>query len=213
MKTLITTLGFHTDHAVAFLLKEGFEKNDRIVILRPVERIDEDRGEKAFQEIESLTRKLSPEVRVDKVELDTQDFEGMVRKIAEVFHKTDTAITVNISGGVRSIIVAFTIVCTIFGNKIKNFYNYSPITRETKCIDIPYFSCELRELEKKFLTNVVEKGPIDYNEITNSLKISKSSVSRIGSSLRDRGLLKITTEGRRNVATATLTGELVYMSH
>jgi len=213
MKTLITTLGFNTDHAVAFLLKEGFEKSDRIVILRPVERTDEDRGEKAFQEIESLTRKLSPEVRVDKVELDTRDFEGMVRKIAEVFHKTDTTITVNISGGVRSIIVAFTIVCTIFGNKIKNSYNYSPITRETKCIDIPYFSCELRKLEREFLTNVVEKGPLDYNRIMNILNISKSSVSRIGSTLKERGLLKITTDGRKNVATSTLTGELVYMSH
>ncbi len=213
MKTLITTLGFHTDHAVAFLLKEGFEKNDRIVILRPVEREDEDRGDKAYREIKSLTRKLSPEIKVDKVDLNTKDFDSMVRKIAEMFYETDNPITVNISGGVRSIIVAFTIVCTIFGDKIKNSYSFSPITRETKQIDIPYFSCELREMEDKFLTSVVEKGPLDYNEITNILKISKSSVSRIGSTLKERGLLKITTKGRKNVATATLTGELVYMSH
>lgn len=213
MKTLVSTLGFNTDHALAFLLKEGFEKNDRIVILRPIEREDEDRGDKAFYEIESLARKLSPDVRVDKVVLDTQDFEGMVREIAKMFYEIDGPVIVNISGGVRSMIVAFTIVCTIFGEKIQNSYNYSPITKETRCIDIPYFSCELKELENKFLAAVVERGPLSYNEIRDTLDVTKSSISRVASSLKNRGMIEISKDGRKNVANSTLTGELVYMSH
>ncbi len=210
MKTLITPLGFHTDHVLSFLMAEGFSKRDRIVVLRPLEREDEDRGEKAFGDVENLVNSVASAADLKKIVLDVQDIEEVVRGIAKVFEDNkENEIIVNLSGGVRRIIVGLTLCCTIYGDRIKKAYSYCPIARDIQGIELPYLRSELRDNELNILRSAVRDGPVSYTELANATHLSKSSVSRISKELESRGLLELKTKGREMLVESSLAGELV----
>lgn len=210
MKTLITPLGFEIDQIFSFLMAEGFSKQDRIVVIRPKEREDEDRGDKALKKIEELVKSVAPTAQLVKKIVDTKDFEDMVWDISEVFICAEKeTVVVNLSGGVRRIIIGLTLCCSFFGDKTKKTYSYCPIEKDIREIQLPYFRCELKENELKILKIAVEDGPVSYTTIANATELSKSSVSRICKELDQRGLLELEERGREILAKTTLTGDLV----
>jgi len=208
-KTLITPLGFETTPVLSFIGKEGIGKGDKLIVVRPEERPEEKRGERAFNQLKETVENFSIDVDIEKVVLDTQDFTGMILEISNIFKKIEGDIVVNLSGGIRTILVALTACTVFFHSRIQRTYNYEMIEREMKPIELPYVFYDLTENEKNVLKKTVEEHPISYNELTDSLELSKSTVSRLTGILENKELVSCFTVEKQTKVNPTLTGELV----
>jgi len=211
-KTLITPLGFETTPVLSFIGKEGIGKGDKLIVVRPEERPEEKRGERAFNQLKETVENFSTDIEIKKVILDTQDFTGMILDISNIFRKIDGEIVVNLSGGIRTILVALTACTVFFHSRIQRTYNYEMIEREMKHIELPYVFFDLTDNERSILEKTVEDYPIYYNELTSSLELSKSTVSRLTSRLEDRELVSTLTVEKQTKVNPTLTGELVILT-
>lgn len=209
MKTIITPLGFETTPIVSFIAKDGIEKGDKVIVIRPKESPDEKRGGRAYNESKKLLQSISSDIKMEKVVLDTKDFEGMILKISKIINDIEGEIVVNLSGGVRSILVALTSASVFYNQKIDRFYNHDIIENTMKQVNIPYVHTDLTENEMNLLKTVVKEGPIFYNELVEILDISKSTVSRLSNLLQNKNLLKIDEKYKQMEVSASLTGKLV----
>ncbi len=211
-KTLITPLGFETTPVLSFIGKEGIGKGDKLIVVRPEERPEEKRGERAFNQLKETVENFSIDVEIEKVVLDTQDFTGTILEISNIFKKIEGDIVVNLSGGIRTILVALTACTVFFHSRIERTYNYEMIEREMKPIELPYVFFDLTENEKSILEKTVEEHPISYNDLTDSLDLSKSTVSRLTGILENKELVSCFTVEKQTKVNPTLTGELVALT-
>jgi len=211
-KTLITPLGFETTPVLSFIGKEGIGKGDKLIVVRPEERPEEKRGERAFNQLKETVENFSIDVEIEKVVLDTQDFTGTILEISNIFKKIEGDIVVNLSGGIRTILVALTACTVFFHSRIQRTYNYEMIEREMKHIELPYVFFDLTENEKSILKKTVEEHPISYNDLTDSLDLSKSTVSRLTGILENKELVSCFTVEKQTKVNPTLTGDLVALT-
>ncbi len=203
MKTIVSPLGFHTDQIISFLMEEGISKGDKIVVLRPEEDDYETKGEEAFKKVQDFAEKISKNVEVECTILDTQEFNGLLTDISEIISEVEGEVVVNLSGGVRSILVALTVNTVFHGEKIERVYNFEEIERKTKQVDIPYIPVELKENEKKILKTVKSEGPVTYKELSKQTGLSKSTISRLCKELEGKNILGLEMDGRNKKARTT----------
>ncbi|MFW6142498.1 MAG: CRISPR-associated CARF protein Csa3 [Candidatus Saliniplasma sp.] len=208
-KTLITPLGFDTSQIISFIVKDGIGKNDKLIILRPEERPDEKRGERAYDEVKKTVSNFSSETEIEKKILDTKNFEETILDISNILKDEKGEIVINLSGGVRTIIIALTACSVFFNHKITRLYNYEKIDRDLKQIELPYGSQELTDNEKMILQTVVQKGPKVYNELIEELDLSRSTVSRLSNILKEKHLVQTETIEKQTNVIPTLTGKLI----
>lgn len=209
MKTIITPLGFDTSQIISFIAKDGIERGDRVIVLRPKESPDEMRGKNAFQQTKDILNDISSDIELDKIVLDTKDFQGLIFEISDIMKDIDDEIVVNLSGGVRSILVALTTVTLFEHHQIDRIYNYERIERYMREIDMPYAHCDLKDNEKILLRSISENGPITYNELVEKLGLSKSTVSRLSNILEEKRLVNIKEKGKQKEVHLSLTGRLL----
>ena len=211
-KTLITPLGFETTPVISFIGKEGIGKGDKLIVVRPEERPEEKRGERAFNQLKETVGNFSTDIEIEKIVLDTQDFTGMILEISNVLKKAEGELVVNLSGGIRTILVALTACTVFFHSRIQRTYNYEMIEREMKHIELPYVFFDLTENEKSILKKTVGEHPLSYNDLTDSLDLSKSTVSRLTGILENKELVSCFTVEKQTKVNPTLTGELVALT-
>ncbi len=212
MKTIITPLGFETTQLVSFIAKDGIGSGDKVIILRPKESPEETRGENAYSETKELLTKISKDIEIDKIVLDTKDFNDMILKISNVINNTGGEVVVNLSGGARSLLVALTTVTIFHHDKITRIYNHDIVENSMKEIDIPYVSFELTKNERQLIEAVTQDGPSTYNELVDILGFSKSTVSRLSNILQEKKLLEIHEKGKQMEVELSLTGKLAILS-
>ncbi len=211
-KILITPLGFETTPVISFIGKEGIGKGDKLIVLRPEERAEEKRGERAFNQLKETVENFSSDIEIEKIVLDTQDFTGLILDISNILKETDGKTIVNLSGGVRTILVALTACTVFFNSRIRRTYNYEMIEREMKPIELPYVFFDLTENEQKILEKVVKEDNLSYNDLTASLELSKSTVSRLSNRLKNRELVRTETVEKQTKVSPTLTGLLLALT-
>jgi len=209
MKTVISPLGFETNTIVSFIAKDGIGSGDRVIILRPKESPDETRGDKAYSETKDLLNSISNEIELDKMVLDTKDFEGMILEISNVINDIEGELAVNLSGGARILLVALTTVTIFHHQKIDRIYNHDIVENSMKKIDLPYVEFDLTKNEKELMDTVLKTGPSTYNELVDILGFSKSTVSRLSNLLQEKSLLKISEKGKQMEVCPSLTGKLI----
>jgi len=208
MKTLITPLGFDTSQVMSFISKDGISKGDRVIVLRPKESKDEQRGKNAYNETRDILNKISEEITLEKRILNTKNFEQTILEISKLIDYIEGELVINLSGGVRTLIVALTIVSTFKHEKIDRLYNLEKIERDMKEIDIPYTSFDLTDNESKLFKTISKEGPKTYNELVKQLDLSKSTISRLSNILEKRHLLNIEEKGKQKQVSLSLTGKL-----
>ncbi len=212
MKTLITPLGFDTSQALSFITTEGIGKGDTLIVLRPEEKPEEKRGERAYDELKKTVENFSPGINIERKVLDTQDFEDTLLNISEIIDGSEGETAVNLSGGVRTIVVALTACSVFFNSKVNRTYNYEKIERELNPVKLPSVFFDLPGNEKKILNKLTESGPSYYDELTEALDLSKSTVSRLSKNLEEKNLVTTERVEKKSKVTPTLTGELLKFS-
>lgn len=211
-KTLLTPLGFETTPVLSFIGKEGIGKGDTLIVIRPEERKEEKRGERAFNQLKETVENFSQDIKIEKRVLDTQDFTGLILKISNILKDTEGKTVVNLSGGVRTILVALTACTVFFNSKITRIYNYEIIEREMKSIELPYVFFDLTDNEQKILKKVIEEDTISYNDLTSTMDLSKSTISRLSNRLDDRKLVSTFKVEKQTKVSPTLTGLLLALT-
>lgn len=212
MKTIISPLGFETDQLVSCIVKEGIEKRDRIIILRPEEMKEETRGESAYEDLKDIVKQVSKDIDIQKIVLNYRNFEDIVEKISKEIRNTEGEIVLNISGGPRIIIIALTVVGIFYQNKIKRVYNHSEIDKEIRAIELPSTFQPLKENEKKILRTMLEKSPLRFKDLVERVKLSKSSVSRLVQKMEENNLVEVEGKGREKYASLTMSGRILIES-
>ena len=212
MKTIITPLGFDTTQIVTLINEVKVEKGDRVVIIRPNESTEEKRGDRAYSTTKELLNNISTEITIEKIVLDTRNFQNMILELSNIIETAEDKIVVNLSGGVRSILVALTTAAIFHHDKIDRICNYGRIGNYMREIELPYVKIDLTENENTLLHTVKKQGPITYNELVKELGFSKSTVSRLSNILEDKSLVKINEKGKEKEVEISLTGRLVNLN-
>ena len=212
MKTIITPLGFDTSQIVTLITEVKVERGDKVIILRPKESPEEKRGDRAYRTTKELLNNISTEITIEKIVLDTRNFQHMILELSNIIETTENKIVVNLSGGVRSILVALTTAAIFHHQKIDQICNYGRIGNYMREIELPYVKIDLTENEKQLLYTVKKHGPITYNELVKELGFSKSTVSRLSNILEDKKLVVIKERGKEKEVDISLTGRLLISS-
>jgi len=212
MKTIISPLGFETDQLVSCIVKEGVEKGDRIIILRPEEMKEETRGKSAFENLKDIVNQVSEDIDIEKIVLDYRNFQDIVETISKQIKKSEGKTVLNISGGPRVIIIALTVVGIFHRDEIEKIYNHSEIDKEIREIELPSIFQPLKDNEKKLLKTIVEESPLRFKDLVEKVDLSKSSISRLMRKMEDNNLVDIEEEGREKYASLTISGKILIES-
>ncbi len=212
MKTVISPLGFETDQLVSCIVKEGIEKGDQIIILRPEEMKEETRGESAYEDLKDIVNQVSTDIDIQKIVLNYRNFEDIVETISKQIKKSEGKVVLNISGGPRIIIIALTVIGIYHQDKIERVYNHSEIDKEIRDIELPSIFQPLKENEKKVLKTILGNSQLRIKDLVKGVDLSKSSVSRLVRKMEENNLVEVEERGREKYASLTISGKILIES-
>ncbi len=146
---------------------------------------------------------------MEKKILDTKNFNDCILEISDIIAGAEGEIVVNLSGEVRSLLVPLATSAIFFNREIARVYNYEKIKREMKRIELPYVHYDLTDNEEKLLIKLAEEGSMFYNELTDELSLSKSTISRLSNMLEEKHLVQTDRIENQSRVSPTLTALLL----
>ncbi len=201
MTVFVSTFGFTERAVLAPVMRHGIDVGDKIILLIPREFKDE-RVDNAIQMVKTYMSKFLGEIEVMKKEIPVEDFVTAVSEISAIIEehvKKGEKVLVNISGGMRILVLETFVAATIIMNKLK----YAQIEFARMDIEyglgyaeIPRVPISLPKLTKGkrlVLSNIPKDGEITIKELVKKLGKNASTISRHLIELRQYGLV----EGRR----------------
>ncbi len=212
MKTVITP--FIEDQTLSFLMKEGFDRGDKLIVLVPEEKFNEGLNPVDLTTLRDKISDLEIDIELEKKILKTGEFEDLVREISKIFMSSEGKVVVNLSSGNEHLLVALTVCSTYHGDSVKTFSTQNPIDSHFQEVEFPYTKDDLKENEKELLQMVVREGPLMMNELVESSKISqsKSTVSRVSIILEEKGMVNSRMSGKEKEIDSTLSGDIKAMT-
>lgn len=208
MKTYISLSGFDTSQILSLIVKYGIEKNDRIILIRPLHENDI-RGNATVQAIQNLSHQIDSTINVEIHRVEHQNFDEMVLSLVNLIKNTPGKIITNISGGPREIFLAFTMACTSQSHRIYKCTNFSDIDRVMNEITLPSIKLVIDEKLRDILNIISANQPTTITEIARQLNISESTVSRQVNKLLDYKAVDTILKGKTKQITITLTGTIL----
>lgn len=207
MVTFVSNLGFDTSQLYQCMLNYGMDSGDHVILVRPED--DSARGEEAVEQIESMLRKVDPDITTEVVEVDPNNFDVAAEKLVDVLNRQDNELILNLGGGDRAILVALAMATVTTSTNVRAVTLLSDVTRDRQEIDLPNYPEPDKEKEREVLSFILDEAPVSNSEVVNELGYSESMVSRIISELEDKGYIKVTSEGRSNLIKPTLVSKLI----
>ena len=211
MKTYISPLGFETTHVISLIVKHGIEKNDHIILLRPI--ASDSRADHAVEDIKDLTRKVDRTITVDVVEIDHHDFGAMMLKLMDLIASAaqpavpaGSKVIVNLSGGPREILIALTAASMALSELVYKTTNFSDIDRELREIELPHIARQLDKTAWRILRDLTEHEHTTLTEVAGRISASDSKISRQSAKLAGLRAVEITPSGRSKQIAITLSG-------
>ncbi len=197
------------DSLTSFMMKEGFSKEDELIVLVPEEKVSKGlaMGEKEVQELKKKLKDIGIDIDFRKKILNTQDFEMTVRKISDLLSTIENDVIVNLTGGNERLIIALTL-CTFYHKNVKGVYNPTS-TQKNEELEYPRSDVELTDNEQKFLETVVERGELTITELVEHTGLSKSTLSRLGSKFVEKDILESRSVKKEKVFRPKLAAELL----
>lgn len=189
---LIATLGFDEKFCYRAILRHGIKEGDKIVLFTA--EVNE-RVLKAYEWIKKLVRtSFASEVEVKLIQLDISNLENSIKRfLDEIRSLGDSKIIVNLSGGMRALVVIVLLGCIMLRRKnleieieTEDFSNVIVI-QETL---ISLVGSEINT-EKLEVLKLVKDGYRDVRSISKELRKDSSTVRRHLSDLEKMGLIEI----------------------
>jgi len=115
LKSIFLTLGWQTTAALSAIVRHGLSNGDEIIVIVP--HIKDSAAEKAVSEIETFLKNLG-NIKFKELTIDISNFIDSVIKIKSILdEKTDKSCIVNLSGGMRVLVLITYLACLLSKNK------------------------------------------------------------------------------------------------
>lgn len=189
--TLIATLGFDERFCYRAILRHGIKEGDEIVLITAeiVEKV-----EKAFEWIKKLVQtSFSDKVVVRIIQIDVRSFEKSIKTILDTLDSAEGRIIVNLSGGMRALVIIMLIACIMRPKKdmsieIETEDLSSLLTVPKELLQLIKESPSIIHLE---ILKIVKNGIKKAESISKELKRDASTVRRHLAELEKVGLIKV----------------------
>lgn len=211
MTTFIATIGFDSTRVTRPVLTYGLEEGDEIVLVQPTDNGENNRSNEAREDVRRMVTELQPNVTVDSVALDPDEFyEGIRRSIDRIESESESDdVVLVLGGGARDIYLPVAFSAFLIHNKIHTILQFSDITGSVSEIQIPNFVDPLGDSVVETLEAIVDVDDgTSLTFISNPLDVAKSTIARHVNELEERGFVRTEKHGKSKMVYSTEEGRL-----
>lgn len=206
-KCVFMTLGFDAGIFMSSMAIHEILKNDKYIFIVPEEQTE--RG--ALAEREILTnidylKNRGISIEYEFLRIHEEEVWGSILQIAEKIREhRDYEIFIDLSGGMRCIIIITLLAAISSKNRIKKLVTIQE--KKGQRIEVPLF-LETPKTSKTHIIGRVAREPVTLEELSNELGRDESSVSRTLNKLVEQKFLERKRMGRTYIYTVSDLGKL-----
>ena len=209
MQTYISPIGFNTTSVTRALINHGIEGDDTVVLVRPTEKTDDNRGAEAVADVKQLLQEIAPTISVRVEEIPHNEFETAVMQCSEIIRSAESSVVVSLSGGARDVLLPLTVATLAYEQAVESTLGYSDIDGQVREWVLPNISATPSDGQRATLAEVAESNPeISIPELTTRRDSAKSTVTRHVNELEADGFVTSQIEDRTKYVSITLAGRL-----
>ena len=157
-----------------------------------------------------MIAQIEPDVDIETTEVPHDDFEAAIGRCGSLIDDADGEIVVIFGGGARDIFLPLTIAALSRTQQIHANYQFSDIDGEVRERLLPDLTANIpAQTETTLDTISTLDAPISLSSITDSVSVSKSTITRHVKLLEQQGLITSETHGKTKVVELTVTGRLL----
>ena len=180
-KTFVASLGFDPSSIIRLIGERGLSEGDRIVLVTSA--VHHPRAESALRSVEDLVNRINPKVEVEVLRLDEKAFVENIVALTKLVESSENPV-VDVSGGPK--MIAFSLfLAACFSGRVGAVYMTTETTGER--IEVPTIAVPRHALSDR-QAEVLSLLPARVSELSRRLGLSKSTVSKVLSSLESKGL-------------------------
>lgn len=209
MRTYISPLGFDSTRVTRPILNHGIGADDTIVLLRPADNGDDNRGEEAVEDVRRMVTEIAPEMTVTVEQLTPDDFATAVRECVDILQAAHGEVVANFGGGPRELFLPFTVASLVFHDRVDIAFQFGDISGAVREIPLPDLTTPISEQAFDTLERTVELGgSTTLPELAQESGRSKSTIGRHLDHLETAGAVTTEQRGKTRHVALELSGEL-----
>ena len=210
MRTYVSTLGFHEPRVTRPVLRHGLDDEDEVVLLRPAEESDDERGTRALDHVRNVLGEVAPGASI-AVERVSPEFEAAVRQCCAVLADAEGDLVVNFGGGAREVFLPFTVATVLYTPRIDITFQYTDIDEKVTEIPLPNVAAQVPEtVWPTFELLAAAGGSATIPELTERSEHSKSTVTRHVDQLEAQMVVETKKESKTRHVELTISGQLLF---
>ena len=204
MTTFIATIGYDSTRVTRPVLTHGLEEGDEVVLVQPTNHNENARANEAKEDVRRIVTELQPNVTVEALELDPNNFFSGIRRTVDCIEATDDELVLVLGGGARDIYLPVAFSAFLRQTSIDTVLQFSDITGSVSELTIPNFVDAPSDSAVETLEMIVESDDgASLTLVSNTLDIAKSTVARHVTELEERGLVHSERHGKSKIVYST----------
>lgn len=209
MTTYISPIGFNTTSVTRALLNHGIDSSDVVVLIRPEQGTDDNRGTEAIADVERLLQEIESNVSVGVEQIPHDDFESAVIQCSNIIQTAEGSVVVSLSGGARDVLLPLTVATISHERDIESTLGYSDLDGQVREWPLPNVTATVSDGARETLATIDTNGSeVSIPELTEQFRSAKSTITRHVNALENEGLVTAWMEHRTKFVSITLAGRL-----
>ncbi|QSG04062.1 CRISPR-associated CARF protein Csa3 [Natranaeroarchaeum sulfidigenes] len=209
MQTYISPIGFNTTSVTRALINHGIDGGDSVVLIRPAEETDNNRGTEAVADVEQLLQEIASTITVSVTRIPHDEFDTAVMRCSETIRTAEGEVVVSLSGGARDVLLPLTVATMAHYETVESTLGYSDIDGQIREWHLPNITATPSDGQRKTLTAIKDaEGKVSIPELTTHRESAKSTITRHVNDLEDDGFVTSQTVNRTKHVSITLAGRL-----
>lgn len=210
MRTYIAPIGYDSARVTRPILSQGVEPETQIQLLVPETDSDDNRGNQAVDDVTRMVEQIEPDVSVETTGIPHDDFERAIELCGSLIDDADGEVVVIFGGGPRDIFLPLTVASLSRTDSIDESYQFSDLDGDVRRRRLPNLTANIPPQTETTLRSISDLDtPVSLTDITDSVDISKSTVTRHVNRLDQDGLVTTEMRGKTKVVELTYTGRLL----
>ena len=209
MQTYISPIGFNTTSVTRALINHGISSDDAVILVRPAEKTDDNRGTEAVADVKQLLQEIAPTISVSVEEIPHNNFETAVMQCSEIIRSADGSVVVSLSGGARDVLLPLTVATMAHQQVVDSTLGYSDIDGQIREWGLPNITATPSDGQRETLTVMdTSDTEVSIPELTTQRDAAKSTVTRHVNALESDGFVTSRSKDRIKYVSITLAGRL-----
>ncbi len=209
MQTYISPIGFNTTSVTRALINHGIGGDDAVVLIRPAEETDDNRGTEAVEDVRQLLHEIASTISVEVRRIPHDDFETAVMGSSEVIRNAEGSVVVSLSGGARDVLLPLTVATMAHEAAVDSTLGYSDIDHQVREWGLPNITATPSEGQRETLAAIdASCSDVSIPELTSQRDAAKSTITRHVNALEADGFVTSWVEDRTKHVSIKLAGRL-----